>query len=393
MFQHLFKLLWNKRKQNFLFLAEILVSFLVTFAVLSFITYYYQNYRKPQGFDYRRVWAINYNSGGLSKDVDSIAVFYANLHKALRSMPEIEEVSNSSSNFPYSNSIMSTGLTHNGKKVNHVYNYNVGEGYDKVWNLTLVEGRWFQPQDAVGKQRNIIVNETLKKAIFGNGSATGELIGDYEDKEKMKIIGVVRDVKANGDFHPAGNAMISLQDTGLLKSTSNILIKVRGSADARFESELYKFMTNAVKNAVEIQHVDEMRVSKNKETIIPMIIFIIISVFLIINVALGLFGVLWYNINNRRGEIGLRRAIGGTGSSVSYQLVLETLILATMSLIVGCFFAVQFPLLDVFNIPTSAYIIAMALSVIFIYLLVFTCSLYPAKQASGIHPAVALREE
>ena len=165
------------------------------------------------------------------------------------------------------------------------------------------------------------------------------------------------------------------------------------NADATFESKLYKFMATSTRGAVEIQHVSEMRDSKNNETIMPMIIFIIVASFLIINVALGLFGVLWYNINKRKGEIGLRRAIGASGNSVSAQLVSESMILATMSLIVGCFFAIQFPLLNVYNIEASVYLIAMLLSILFIYILVFACSLYPGKQAAGIHPAIALHEE
>jgi len=35
----------------------------------------------------------------------------------------------------------------------------------------------------------------------------------------------------------------------------------------------------------------------------------------------------------------------------------------------------------------------LALSVIFIYVLVLVCSLYPARQASAIYPAVALHED
>lgn len=393
MYKHLFKLIWNKRKQNFLFLSEILISFLVIFAVFSFLTYYYQNYSKPLGFDYKRVWSVSYDNGELPKDRDSLTIFYDNLYKSLKSMPQIEEVTYSGSNFPYSNSNMSTGLHQNGKKFDYVNNYVVGEDYKKVWNVSLLEGRWFLPEDAVSKDKNIIINETLKKLMFGNGKAAGKLVGDYEDKNKMKVIGVVQDVKANGDFWPAGSAMFSQLDTGYLKNNHNILIKVRESANANFESKLYKFMAISMRNAVEIQHLDEMRDSKNEVTIIPMVIFIIIASFLIINVALGLFGVLWYNINKRKGEIGLRRAIGASGRSVSYQLVSEALILATLSLIVGCFFAIQFPLLNVFNVPASVYIVAMLISVTFIYLLVFACSLYPGKQAAAIHPAIALHEE
>jgi putative ABC transport system permease protein len=124
-----------------------------------------------------------------------------------------------------------------------------------------------------------------------------------------------------------------------------------------------------------------------------MIIFIIVAGFLIINVALGLFGVLWYNINKRKGEIGLRRAIGATGNAISRQLVGEAFVLSTLSLILGCFFAVQFPLLNVFDLPANIYVTAIILSVLFIYVLVVLCALYPGKQAAGIYPAVALHED
>lgn len=394
MLKHLFKLIWNKRKQNFLFLSEILVSFLVIFAVFSFLTFYYQNYTKPLGFEYERVWAVNYDNEGITKNTDSLQIFYRNLKNSLKAMPQIEEVTFSGANFPYSNSNISTSVNKDGKRFDWVNLYTDAEDYVKVWNVKLVAGRWFNENDKVTKNKSIIINETLQTAIFGKGSAVGQLLGDYEDKSRMKVIGVVRDIKANGDYWPAGNAMFNRSDTSDLRDTHNILIKVSEKANAAFESELYKFMTNTFKNStIGIEHLTEMRDAKNEVTIIPMIIFIIIASFLIINVALGLFGVMWYNINKRKGEIGLRRAIGASGNRVTYQLIQEALILATLSLAVGCFFAVQFPLLNVFNVPSSVYLIAITLAVLFIYLLVFVCALYPGRQAATIHPAVALHEE
>lgn len=393
MYNHLFKLIWNKRRQNFLFLSEILISFLVVFAVFSYLTYYYKNYIKPLGFDYNRVWSVSYNGDRLSKNADSLGIFYTNLNKALQAMPEIEAVSFSSSNYPYSSSFISTGLTQGGKKFNNISDFNVGNDYQKVWSVKLVDGRWFTPEDLISKNKGIVINETFSKELFGTAKAAGKLIGDFDDRNKFKIIGVVNDFKANGDFLPANNVMFSQLDTTNLKWASTLLIKVRETAGAGFESKLYKFMATTMRSAVEIQHVDEMRNAKNKETIIPMLLFIIVAGFLIINVALGLFGVLWYNINKRKGEIGLRRAIGASGVSVSTQMVLESLILATISVLIGCFFAVQFPLLNVFDIASSVYLIAILISVLFIYTLVIACSLYPGRQAAAIHPAVALHED
>jgi putative ABC transport system permease protein len=193
---------------------------------------------------------------------------------------------------------------------------------------------------------------------------------------------------------PSGKAMYTQLDTTDVKWNSFILLKVDETADANFEGKLYKFLGQTFNNArVEISYMDDLRNSKNEMTIIPMIIFMIVAGFLIINVALGLFGVLWYNISRRRSEIGLRRAIGASGASVSSQLVAESLILATLSIIVGCFFALQFPLLNVFDVAADIYIYAILLSMLFIYLLVIACSVYPGRQAAAIHPATALHEE
>ena len=79
-------------------------------------------------------------------------------------------------------------------------------------------------------------------------------------------------------------------------------------------------------SSIEIEHLDKKLAARNKIFLVPAIIAIVVACFLIINVALGLFGVLWYNINKRRSEIGLRRAVGASGNSVSKQLVGEALV-------------------------------------------------------------------
>jgi putative ABC transport system permease protein len=149
-----------------------------------------------------------------------------------------------------------------------------------------------------------------------------------------------------------------------------------------------------MKNAnIGIDHLTNMRKNANLLFLTPVIILLVVAGFLTINVTLGLFGILWYNINKRKAEIGLRRAVGASGSAVSWQLVAEALVLATISLLAGCFLAIQFPILRIFDLPAVVYITALILSILFIYLLVLLCSLYPGKQAAAVYPAVALHED
>ena len=394
MFKHLFKLIWNKKKQNFLLMSEMLISFLVIFAVFTLMLYYYNNYKKPLGMEYEHVWLINYNNAYKTANADSLTQFYETLRQTMKAMPQIKEISFCSDNVPFTNNLNQGEATYKGKKTDAVNQYTVEDTYNRVLNMQLLEGRWFNKGDNATKNKPIIINNELRDELFGKEDAIGKLIGDYGDKNKMRIIGVVLGVKAKGDYLPAGKGIYYRADTGAFHWFGRILVKVTPEADAAFEGHLYKTLSNAMKNSdIEIEHLTNNRTTINYFNVIPMIVLSIVSCFLIINVALGLFGVLWYNINKRRGEIGLRRAVGATGGSVSSQLIAESMILATLALIVGSFFAVQFPMLNVFNLQASIYLVALGMSLIFIYVLVFVCSLYPGRQAAAIYPAVALHEE
>ncbi|MEJ2882236.1 ABC transporter permease [Pedobacter sp. GR22-6] len=394
MFKHLIKLIWNKRKQNFLFLSEILISFLVIFALCSMFVYYFLNYSKHNGLQYKQVWSVAYSTPFKSENKDSLSQFYEQIRQQLKALPQIEELSFSSSNYPYSESYSSTGLTFNGKVNSMINFYSVENDYAKVFSMELLEGRWFDKSDVSDAKQKMVINATLSKMMFGDSKAVGKHAGDYDNKEQFKIIGVVADTKADGDYKPVAPAFYKLMDTLAFNWTGHLLLKVGPDADAAFESKLSKTLASLMKNSdLEIKHLEDMRESKNSETLIPMMICLTIAGFLIINVALGLFGVLWYNISQRRSEIGLRMAIGASKSAIADQLVTETVVMTTLALLVGVFFAIQFPMLNVFNIPALVYLIALFIAVIFIYALVFICALYPGKQAAAIQPAIALHEE
>lgn len=393
MLRHLFKLIWNKKRQNLLLMSEILVSFLVMYAIFTLVVYYYNNYKKPMGFSYDNVWSVSYNFPGDILQADSVKRFRDALENTMRTMPKVKEVTFCSNNIPFSNSTFIWDISYNNYR--DVTNYYICEpNYPKTLGVEMESGRWFDETDIDPRQKPIVINQTLKTKLFGNEDPIGKIVTSDEGKNKMKITGVVKDLKNLGDYNEPGNAVFSRMDTSEYRWQNTILVKVSDDADAAFEGQLYKTIASQVQNSnIEIEHLSDKRTSKNNMTLVPMIILLIVGTFLIINVALGLYGVLWYNINKRKGEIGLRRAVGASGNAISSQLVGEALVLATMALIVGTFFAVQFPLLHVFDLPSGVYLVALGISIVFIYLLVVLCALYPGKQAAAIYPAVALHEE
>jgi putative ABC transport system permease protein len=394
MLKHLFKLIWNKKKQNALLIIEILISFMVMFAVFSFVVNSFKNYIKPIGINYEHVWSITYNNTFQTQNVDSLDIFYTQLLQQLKAMPKVIDAGYSSSNVPFSNSHSNGAYSYKGKKIDRINQFTVDDNYLNVLGAKVLEGRWYDKNDKNSKQRIAVINYALKEKVFGKSDAIGKYLTNMEGKNPIKIIGVINDIKFDGDYQQADISMYNRADTAAYRWLSHILVKVSPDADAAFEGQMSKMLSNTLKNSnIEIEQLPNKLTAYNKFTLVPLIILSIVAGFLIINVALGIFGVLWYNIIKRRGEIGLRRAIGATGSNVSTQLVSEALILATFSLVVGTFFALQFPLLNVFDLSAAVYLTAIGLSILFIYFIVLVCSLYPGKQAAAIYPAVALHEE
>src|SRR5882757_2011856 len=153
MFKHLFTLIWNKKKQNLLMITEMLISFLVIFALSTLLVFYYSNYKKPLGIDYENVWTVSYSSPVKTNNMDSIAMFYETLKQTIKSLPQVKEISFTSGNIPFFQDTWQGGIKFNKKEIGQVNNYFIENTYKEVLGMKLVEGRWFDKSDAIAKDK------------------------------------------------------------------------------------------------------------------------------------------------------------------------------------------------------------------------------------------------
>jgi putative ABC transport system permease protein len=395
MLKNLFKLIWNKKRQNFLIMLELFISFLIMFAIFTILISYYKSYSKPVGFDYTNVWNIKRSKADVvtqsTLSRDSVIMLERLLKQQIKAMPGIQEVSFSSSNTPFANSQTSFFINYEKKRLKTNI-YVVEDSYISLLNIKMQSGRWFTRDDDGSNYVPSVINEKLKQSLFGDTDPLNKLIRLGE--RNYKILGVVDNIKDVSDYKDAFEGFYVRADTSFYGYSNSILVKVKENSNPELESMMFKSLSRLMKDAsIEIEQLDERRLNANKLELFPVIMLLIVVLFFIINVALGLFGVLWQNINKRKGEIGLRRAIGATKSDILKQMVGETILLTTLSIIAGSFFAIQFPLLNILDIASGVYITALLLAIIFIYIFVILCSLFPAKQASAIYPSEVLRAE
>ena len=268
--------------------------------------------------------------------------------------------------------------------------------YKEVLRLKMREGRWFGPQDDASRHEPIVINGMLKQKLFGEEEAVGKLI-PINDSINYIVIVVMDYYRAYSEYNadePGFFTRINLQKKNESRLWGSILLRVKPGKGVAFEEKMVKELSGIARNwTIEVSTLEKMRQSKAKLTLIPLIALGVVCGFLIFNVALGLFGVLWYNINKRYAEIVLRRAMGATAGQIYKQFLGKVVVVTTFGLLLGCFFAVQFTLLGVFNLSPEVYITAILTAIAFIYMLVISCALYPSRQAAAIHPATALHEE
>jgi putative ABC transport system permease protein len=393
MIRHLFKLIWNRKKSNFLLITEIFFCFLVLFGVLSFIVYNVRNYTKPLGFKHENVWLLT-----MRPSTDSTAQNRQILEQVIqrvRALPQVEQASFTSSNAPFSFSSMNNSFSYGKVKGKNANIYEVQDEYKDVMQLHVTDGRWFSTSDNASHHTPIVINKAFKQDLFGEENALGKVI-HVDDTTTYQVVGVTDYFRAGSEYaaeDPAVFIRINLQNNPNA-FWNELLIRVKPGTGIDFEERMVKEISGIGKDwALEVATLEKMRQNKAKLTLVPMIALGLVCAFLILNVALGLFGVLWYNISRRNSEIGLRRALGAASSQIYWQFIGEVMVLATFGLLFGVLFAIQFPLLQVFQVESEVYITSLTSAAILIYILTVLCALYPSRQAAAIQPATALHEE
>ena len=394
MIQHLFTLIWNRRRANFLLIAEVFLAFVVLFVVGSLLVYNQQNYRTPLGFAYEQVWRVDLDPG-TQPQAGRLATV-RQVMALLRAMPGVVAVGRTSSNTPFSGSTNASPVSvgREGKATERASGHLMEDPLRDVLQLPVVAGRWFDRRDDAAAIRPAVLTRGLAESLFARQSPLGQVV--RRNGEDFRIVGLVEQFRADGDLdepRPALLMRVSPQDTAWGEASS-MLLRVRPGAGAELERQMSTTILATAKGwNVGITALSEQRAAQLKRTLTPLVALVLVCGFLILNVALGLFGVLWQTINQRRAELGVRRALGATAGAISQQIVGEILVLTTFGLLLGLLVAAQFPLLGVLGVQASVYLTAMALAAAGLYLLAAGCALYPSRLAAGIQPAVALREE
>jgi putative ABC transport system permease protein len=412
--RHLIKLIWNRKRQNFLLTVEMFFSFMTLFGVVLMAAHYLNNSRQPLGYEIDRVWSLSVDRKEPDQDPAVKARHrqtYEQVLIALRELPQVEAVGAAFTG-PYANANWNSGSKlAGGRRIDYGVN-NVTDSYAELMKIPIVEGRWFSREDDAATHTPVVINRRMAREIFGDETAAGKVIQEEHDKDRprdptekpdiKRVIGVVEDFRQNGELSSPGNYLFFRMrfDPPDPKAAipERIYVRLAPGTAAAFEETLVKrAMAAAGTWSFEVEPLDAMRVDKLRQYSIPLMVVGTIAGFLLLMVGLGLTGVVWQSVTQRIREFGLRRAKGATIRSVRAQVLTEMMIMTSLALIVGIVLLAQAPLLplpsEMSVIPTPVYVGSIIISALAIYLLTLLCGWQPSRLATRIQPAEALHYE
>ena len=404
MIRHILRMVWNRKTSTALVLIEILISFLVVFAVTSFGVFFFQNARKPMGYEVKDVWYLYFRPANTQDESEEAIQTRRSLeelvYRELDSFDRIEQVSVIHPP-PYRGWTNSTSWDVGDRKFRSELIWGSPEARE-VLSLDIVEGRWFQEGDDQLAWKPVVINRKLAEEIFGAGEVLGHTVKDVdpedppEEQEEWRAIGVISDFRKAGEFKAPRNVTMHYLQPGSEDCRVFFLaFRVMPGTPAQFEEEILdRLQALAPSWSFSIKSLENEREDYRRTNLMQLLLASTVAGFLLLMVALGLLGVLWQTVTQRTQEIGVRRAKGAPAQKIHVQILGELMAVTGLAVVLGTLLLIQLPLTGWFDfLKPEVTLPAFLLAVTVMFGLTLISGLYPSWLATRVLPAEALHYE
>jgi putative ABC transport system permease protein len=308
---------------------------------------------------------------------------------------------------PLSQSGWNMGITVDRKDPNGVGTafYMDAGGLVKTLGLKIIAGRDFEASDVVevdfAKNRDFgrvaIITQALAKKLYPQAeNVVGKplFVGTGDDGDELQIIGVVErlqspwaQTKENGEF-----AML----TGLreIASFSHFVIRTEPGASDRVIKDATDALNKAPGGRLVVQSatVARDRNIRYRDDRGVAWMLSLVSILLLVVTASGIVGMATFWVNQRRKQIGIRRAIGASKFEILRYFLTENVLITSAGIALGCGLAIALNQLLVSKLELQKLpLMYLAVGAVILWVIGILAVYLPAKRASDIAPAVATR--
>ena len=282
------------------------------------------------------------------------------------------------------------------------YYQTVSRDYLETMGVPVMDGRDFTLADVSGAPV-VLVNETFVKTFFRGQSPIGRRIrpGFAETLPWFNVIGVVRDVKQGGLASKTGTELYFLNEQlPRVRQTSprNMNLVVRSELPFDILAPQIRRVVQTMDASLPVVRLRTMEDVFGATVSRPRLLAQLLGTFAglaLLLAAVGTYGILSYNVSERRKEIGIHLALGASRGNVLQKILGQGLKLAGIGLVIGLAAAIGLTRLlqsQLFNVQPSDPL-TMASVATFISLVALVACYIPAARATRLDPMIVLRHE
>ncbi|MDR3389694.1 MAG: ABC transporter permease [Rudaea sp.] len=281
----------------------------------------------------------------------------------------------------------------------HAARRSVDEDYFKTMGIPLMRGRAFTRADWETQTKSIIIDDVFEHKYFSDRDPIGQRIflgSGSDESEPYTIIGVVGGVK-NFDLTAQGSRETFYFNLAV-RPQSNVYLALHVADAAVVPAETLRAAVRSVdpeQPLFNIGSLDQRIHFSLTGRRVPLQLLGLFAVVALLLAAIGIYGVLAFSVAQRSSEIGVRLALGATGSRVLYLVLADGGRLIGSGLALGLLCAIALGRLlrsQLFGVDSIDPLSLLAVMLAFALIGLLACYL-PARRAAGVDPIEALRHE
>lgn len=386
--------------RRILVVGQIALSLVLCVSALLFIRTFWNLATVDPGFrlDGLLVADVDYTRAGIPPDRQRD--YQAALTSALAALPGVSG-SASASIVPLTGNGSNDTLVLDGKPQKPYPNLETVSGdYFQLLAIPVRAGRSFEARDTMATPRVAMVDQAFARTFFPGAPVVGRTFtfesAPNAPSPTYEIIGVVGDTKYM-DLHDPVGPIIYFPSTQDPQPGSGVSVLLRSSAGRSATAAAIVAAVRRVSPVARVS-VHELgtlaRASIVREEVMATLagFFGLLAGLL---AAVGLYGVMSYGVSRRRGEIGLRMALGAGRPRVLRLILGEASVLVGVGLGLGTGLA----LLTARSAQTLLFNLkpydplTLGASVLLMVAIATLASLLPAVRAARLEPTAALKED
>jgi predicted permease len=388
-----------------------LTMFLLTGAV-TLLRNFLQLQAVPPGFDPRQVMVAQislatprYAGGAATRRLLN------DLTGQIRSLPGVEGVA-SVSGLPLEQGLRIIMIPANAQDktvFKEAYYRIVSPEYFQVLRMSRTAGRLFSEDDDSGSTPVAVISEGLARqwwpgeSPLGRFVTTGEVVGSELSDVPRMVVGVVADVREAGLERPAPPAVF----VPLKQAPDTILafvnrwfpasIVVRAAARINLHDSISRALagTDADLAVMSVRPLTQVLATSLARPRFQAALIGAFGSFALFLNAVGLYGLLRYQLTRRVTELALRVAVGAGRFSILALILKQGVGLVALGLVLGSiasFFLTKSLTTVIYNMPQPAFSSVFIAALLMVAIAVIT-SLVTAVRATVIEPMAVLRTE